>query len=37
MSQLEKTYLTLNDAVSTFSFLKQPCQKTYPEDKILRF
>ena len=30
MFQLATSYLTLTDAVSNFSFLKQPCQKTYP-------
>ncbi len=30
MIQLATSYLTLTDAVSSFSFLKQPCQKTHP-------
>lgn len=29
MFQLARSYLPLADAVSSFSFLKQPCQKTY--------
>ena len=29
MFQLATSYLTLTDAVNSFLFLKQPCQKTY--------